>query len=150
MAGMKTAGLVIGVVVAAIIGVLFLPVVSDAVGSSTGSQDVTNETVTGQHGEWVELGGYDIDENSETVWGYNDTSGSYEQAIEGTDYDIRYSEGEIQANSSSTLIDDGEQIKVSYTYQATGSTTTLVAGFVPLMIGLLVFVSVAMKVRDMV
>ncbi|MFB6200392.1 MAG: hypothetical protein ABEI98_00070 [Halorhabdus sp.] len=125
---------------------LFLQPVMTAAQSNTGQQSVTNETVTANYGKYVELDGYDIDTNSETVWGYNDTSGNYEQAVKGTDYEINYDGGELKVLNGSTLIEDGEDVKVSYDYQASGQTTALVAGFVPIMLVLLLFVAVAMRV----
>lgn len=140
-------GMVVLFVVAAIIGVIFLGPVSDAAAENTGVQTVTNETVTAQSGEFVELGGYDIDENSETVYGYNDTSGSYEEAVEGTDYEMDYNGGEFKALNGSSLIDDGEDAKVSYDYQASNAMTTTVVGFIPVMLGTLIFAKLAMGVN---
>jgi hypothetical protein len=144
----RTAKLVLAATVAVVVGMLFLQPVITSVNDNTGTQAVTNETVTAQYDEYVELGGYNIDSGSETVWGYNDTAGSYEQAVSGTDYEINYDGGELKVLNGSTLIDDAEDVKVSYDYQASGQTTSLVAGFVPVMIVLLLFVSVAMQVTD--
>lgn len=141
------AKLVLAFALAAVIGVIFLQPVVGAVNDNTGSQDVTNETVTAQVGTYVDLGGYDIDENSETVYGYNDSSGSYEVASEGTDYEIAYGNGSIKALNGSSLIDDGEDVKVSYTYQASGTLATTVIGFIPVMLGTLVLVVVARGVE---
>lgn len=143
----KTASYVIAFVLVAIIGMVFLTPVVQAVDDNSGQQSITNETVTAQHGEYVDLGGYAIDSSSETVWGYNDTSGSYEQATSGTDYDMNYSAGEIQANSSSSLIQDGEDIKVSYTYQASNESTSVILGFIPVMFGTLIFAKLAQGVQ---
>jgi hypothetical protein len=123
----KMIGLMVGVLIAS---VLFLPLVT-TVNGNTGTQSVTNETVTVSTDEYTDLDGYDIDESSVVVYGYNDTSDSYEQAASG-DYDLNPEPGEIKANSSSTLIDDGEDVKVSYDYQATGGLATTVLVLVPL------------------
>lgn len=138
MAMNRKAGLVIGFVLAAVFGMIFLGPVIQAVGSNTGTQSETNETVAANVGQFVDLGGYDIETDSETVWAYNDTSGSYEQATKGTDYEIAYNNGSVKALSGSSLIEDGEDIKVSYTYQASGGLTTTVVGFIPVMLGTLV------------
>lgn len=134
-------------VVAAVIGMIFLSPVVAAVDDNTGSQTVTNETVAAQTGQFVDLSGYDIAQNSETVYGYNDTSGSYEVASAGTDYDMSYSDGEIKALTGSSLVDDGEDVKVSYDYQASGAMTSTVLGFIPVMLGTLVFAKLAMGVQ---
>jgi hypothetical protein len=138
---------VVGVIIAAVVAILFLPVAVDAVNNSTGLQSVGNESVNSDYDTHVDLQGYDIDENSETVYGYNDTSGSWEVAP-GSDYEMDYDAGSINISSSSTLIQDGEEVRVSYDYQAAGTTTTLIAGFIPLMIGVLVFVTLAKGVMD--
>jgi len=41
------------------------------------------------------------------------------------------------------MIDDGEDVQVTYDYQATDSTTTLVVGFLPLLLVVLIFVTLA-------
>lgn len=133
----------IGLALATVVAMVFFPVVVDAVNTSTGTQNVTNETVTANSGEYVDLGGYQINENSETVYGYNDTSDSWEEATAGSDYEMSNENGSIKALSGSSLIDDGEDMRVSYTYEATGSTTTLLVGFIPMMIGVLVFAKLA-------
>jgi hypothetical protein len=140
------AGVVILFVIAAIIGVIFLGPVTKAATENTGAQSVGNESITANVGSVVDLGGFDIDENSETVYGYNDTSGSYEVATAGTDYEMSYQSGGIEVLASSSLIEDGEEVKVSYDYQASGSFTTTIVGFIPVMLGTLVFAKLAMGI----
>lgn len=141
------AKMVLAMVVAVIVGMVFFVPAQTAVTDNTGSQDVTNETVSANVGSYVDLGGYDIDSGSETVYAYNDTGGYYETASSGTDYEMAYSNGSIKALSSSTHIDDGEDVKVSYTYQASNSATTTVVGFIPVMLGTLIFFVIANGVR---
>lgn len=142
----KITGTLIVLIVA---GVLFLPFVQ-TVATTTGTQDINNETVTAQHGDAVDLKGYDIDVSSETVYGFNDTSGEYEVASSPSDYSMDYDPGEITVNSSSTLIQDGEDIKVSYTYQATSGTVTTIADLLPLMILVLILGFAAKFVQERV
>lgn len=142
----RSAQVVLALAVFTAVGVILLGPVAAVTDQSTGSQTVTNETVVANHDTAVDLRGYDIDENSETVWGFNDTSGAYEQASSPGDYSIDYNSGELTVNSSSTLIQDGEEVKVSYTYQAAGQLATLVIGFIPLGVGLLIFVGIANRV----
>lgn len=144
----NTTKLVVAVTVAVVVGMMFLQPVITSVNDNTGSQTVTNETVNADVGAYVDLGGFNIDSGSETVWGLNDTSGNYEQATAGTDYEIDNGGGELKVLNSSSLIQDGEEVKVSYDYQASGQTTALLAGFVPIMLVLLLFVITAMKVTD--
>lgn len=124
------------------------PVV-EVTGSYTGTQTVTNETVTADYNNSVDLQGYDIASGSETVWGYNETADSYEEATSPDDYSLEEGPGEITFNESSTLIDDGEDVKVTYDYQATDELTALVLGFIPVMLGVLIFVPIAMRVGGM-
>jgi hypothetical protein len=128
---------IVAVVISATIAMtLFSPVLA-TVNTTTGTQSVTNETVTAQHGEFVDLDGYDIEKGSETVYWFNETSNSYETASAGTDYELNNSVGQIKALSSGD-IEDGEEIKVSYDYQASDGTTATVAGLVPTFMALLV------------
>jgi hypothetical protein len=139
----KLAALMVGVTIAA---VLFSPIAS-TIGANTGDQTVTNETVVVSHGEYVDLSGYQVETGSETVYYTNDTSGEWEQATRGTDYEMDYPPGQIQALSSGS-IDDGEEVRVSYTYQATDGTTTTVLTMVPMFVGLLILGTIAARVMD--
>jgi len=131
----------------AAIGVIGLAVAAPVVSSNTGTQSVTNETVTATTGEYSSLDGFDIDPSTTVVYGYNDTSGSYETT---TEYTLNEGPGEIQFDiQNSTLIDDGEDVKVTYDYQATDSLTGLVAGYLPLGIGLMVLVTVASRIEGL-
>lgn len=143
----KSASVVIMFALAAIIGMVFLTPVVDAVDNNSGDVDVTNESVVAQHDSYVSLDGYAIDSSSETVWAYNDSTSSYEQAVSGTDYEMNYSAGEIQALSSSTLIQDGEDLKVSYTYTASDQSTAMILSFIPVMFGTLIFAKLAQGVQ---
>jgi hypothetical protein len=139
--------MVLALGVFAAIGVIFLAPVVTAVNSNTGTVSVANENVTAQTGERVDLRGYDIDPATVTVEAYNDTSGSWETT---TEYTLYEDPGEIQFDvQNSTLIEDGEQTRVTYDYQATGELTALVAGFVPVGVGLFIFVGIARKVQEL-
>jgi len=131
----------------AAIGVIFLAPVVTAVNSNTGTVAVADENVTAQTGERVDLRGYDIDPATVSVEAYNDTSGSWETT---TEYTLYEQPGKIEFDvNNSTLIQDGEQVRVSYEYQATGELTALVAGFVPVGVGLFIFVGIAGKVQEL-
>jgi hypothetical protein len=143
----KTGRMVLTLGVFAAIGVIFLAPVVTAVNSNTGTVSVTDENVTAQSGERVDLRGYDIDPATVTVEAYNDTSGSWETT---TEYTLYEHPGEIQFDvQNSTLIQDAEQARVTYDYQATGEVTALVAGFVPVGVGLFIFVAIGRKVEEM-
>lgn len=142
--GSKVAATLIALTVAA---TLFGPV-STAVTQNSGTVSVTNETVTADVGNFTELDGYDIDENSETVYWYNSSSSSYETVSSGTDYEMGYENGSIKATSGGT-IGDGDKLKVSYDYQATDPTSTTVITLIPLFMALLILVVLASKVMGM-
>lgn len=139
----RTAKLVVGLAVFVAVGVILLGPVTNVVDGNTGTVSVTNETVYADFNNSVDLKGYDIDPGSETVWAYNDSSSSYEQATSPDDYTLNEDAGTIEFNSSSTLVDSDEKVKVSYDYEASGDLATLVIGFTPLAIGLLLFAKVA-------
>lgn len=141
------AALIVGVVLALALGLVFLQPVVQAANDNTGTQTVTNESVTANVGTYVDLGGYSLTDGSETVYMLNDTSGEYEVATAGTDYNMSYDEGAIKALASSTHIEDGEGIKVSYDYQASGGVTETVGTFVPVMLATLLLVAAANGVR---
>lgn len=139
----RAAMLALAVAVFVVIGMLGFSVANDAVGTSTGTQTVTNESVTAQYDTAVELEGYELVSGTVTV--YN-ASGS---VVPSSEYTIDHGPGTINVSSSSTSIADGEEIAVTYDYQATGPLTTLVVGFIPIMIALLIFVRVAGPIQDM-
>ncbi|RDZ99789.1 hypothetical protein DEQ92_20805 [Haloferax sp. Atlit-6N] len=143
----KKATLVVGLALAAAVGVIGLSVAAPVVNSSTGTVSQTNETVTASTGDVESLRGYNIDAASVVVYGYNDTSGSYETT---TEYTLYEDPGDIEFDiQNSTLIDDGEDVKVTYDYQATSGITSLVAGYLPLGIALMVLVTVASRVEEL-
>lgn len=143
----RIANVVLALAVFAAVGVILLNPVAGIVDGTTGTQSVTNETVTADYNSSSDLEGYDINTGTVTVYGFNDSSSSYEVAESSGNYTVLEGPGEIEFNSSSTLIDEGEEVKVSYEYTAAGSIATLVIGFIPVAIGLLVFVGLANGVQ---
>jgi len=136
---MASARTVILFAVAATIAMIFLSPVVTAVNDSTGTQSVTNESVTADVGSYVELGGFNVVDGSETVYAPdNRDNGEFNVTSEGADYEINNSDGSIKALSGSSEIDDGDTLKVTYDYEAAGQITTTVVGFVPVMIGAVV------------
>lgn len=134
-------------VAAAIAATLFAPF-AGAVTDNTGTQSVTNESVTAAPaGEVASLGGYDLVSGSETVYWYNSSSSSYEQVTAGTDYEINEEPGEIKTLSGGE-ISDGDDLKVTYDYEATGSTTTSVVTVAPLLLALLVLVVLSKPIME--
>lgn len=142
------ATVIVGFAVAAAIGVIFMSPVVSAVNQNTGVQSVTNETVTADYNASADLAGYDVDAGSVTVYGLNETSGHYETATEPDDYELRAGPGEVDFNESSTLINEGEDVRVTYDYTATSGTTTLIIGFIPVMLGTLILTVIARGVQD--
>ena len=145
----RTAQIVVGLAVFAAVGVIMIGPVDSVVQNNTGTVSITNETVHANFNESVDLKGYDIDPGSETVWALNDSSGSYEQVTASGDYTLHEATGAISFNESSSLIQSGEEVKVSYDYQASGELASLVIGFIPLGVGLLIFAGIANRVTGL-
>lgn len=137
-----TARVVLVLAVFATIGVALLGPIAAVTASNTGTQSVANEGHAVEFDEQIDLRGYDIDPGSETVYGYNDTSGSYEAAPE-SDYTLHEDGGQLELDSSSSLFDEGEEVRVDYDYQASDGVTALVIEFIPVGVALFLFVGVA-------
>ncbi len=133
----------------AAVGLILLSPVSSTITNNTGTQVVTNESHAVDFDESIDLRGYNIDPGSETVYGYNDSSGSYEVAS-ASDYSLNDETGTLDVNSSSALFDEGEDVSVSYDYQASDDLTTLVVGFIPVGMGVLIFFGITSAVERMV
>lgn len=131
------------VVIGALIAVVLLNPLNSVVADSTGTTSVANETVTADN-SFQELQGYDIVNGSVTV---NDSDGN---TVDPGNYTVRHAPGEIRINnSSSTVVSDGEQVDVSYDYQATSGSVTTIALLVPLLAVLLVLVLFTGKIQGM-
>lgn len=141
----RTAKVALGMAVFVAVGMVFFGPLQTAVADNTGTQSVTNETFTAEFDKWQDLQGYDVDD-TETVWVENGSS-TFEQATEGTDYEFNYSAGEIKMLNT-TLVDAGDEVRVTYDYQAAGTLATTVITFIPVMFGVLLFTKVAMKAQD--
>lgn len=142
----RVAKMALALAVFAAVGMVFFAPLNSAVQDNTGTQTVTNETFAVAFNDSYDLQGYDVDD-SETVWAYNQTSGSFEQATEGTDYEFDYDAGEITPLNTS-LVDSGEDMKVTYDYQASGTLATTVILFIPVMFGVLIFTKIAMQTQE--
>lgn len=125
------------VVVAA---VLFLPI-ADVVGQHTGTQSVNNESVTAELDTFVELDNSNLVADSETVLWFNESSGEHEELTKDSDYEIRYESGELNVTSSSPVA-EGDEVLVSYDYQATSGVTTTVITLIPLFLGVVIIATV--------
>jgi hypothetical protein len=123
------------VIAATVVMVLFNPVAA-LVDSTTGTTSVANEEVTVANDSFFQLDGYNIQEDSETVQ-YKNATGTWVNATEGTDYEMKYSEGSIKALPDGS-IEDGETVRVWYDYEPTDGATTTVLTMVPLFMALLV------------
>jgi hypothetical protein len=146
---MASAKTVMGVAIALAIAATFVGPIVSAVNSNSGAVDVTNETVTADIGNAVDLDGYNIDNSTVTVYEYNDSAGAYETATAGADYEMGLGNGSIVALGTSDNIQDGEDVKVTYTYQATSGASTTVLGLIPLFLALLILGVLAERVQDM-
>jgi len=134
----------VAVMMAVAIVVVIFPTLSATVNNNSGAVDATNETLTAQNDTYVDLKGYNIHSGSETVYWYNSTSSSYETT---TDYTLNESGGAILVNTSNKIA-AGDDIKVSYTYQATDGATTTIIGLVTTFLALLTLVYVGNELTD--
>jgi len=126
----------------AIAAILLSPTIA-AVQDNTGTQTITDESATADYGNWTQLEGYQIVDGSETIEAQDGTAYSA-----GSDYEMAYENGSIQALSSGTIT-DGETLNATYDYKATSGMTTTVIGYGPLFLGLLLLVTLASKVQEM-
>jgi hypothetical protein len=133
------------VLIAAAIAATLIPAFVTAT-DATGTQSVTNESVTADVGNFTELDGWNVN-SGETVYWYNSSSGSNETVSSGTDYELDYDNGRIKALASSSTISDGDTLYVTYTYDVTTGTATTVANLVPLFVVLLLLGTLAAKIR---
>ena len=116
-------GLMVGLMVAG----MFLGPLNTAVAENTGTQSVTNESVTVALDEDVDLDGWQVQSGTVTV--YNASTGSV--VPQAGNYTIANEPGTINVSSSNSAgLSDGNEILVTYDYAATDATATLIAGFV--------------------
>jgi hypothetical protein len=78
------------------------------------------EDLVANPGEWQLLNGSNLVRYSETVEQYNSTSGSWE-TLSSSAYEFDYKTGAI--NLSSSNVDDGTDIRVSYRWQESETVT---------------------------
>lgn len=143
MKGAQIAALVIGLTVAA---VFFVPI-TDSINSNTGEIEVDDESFEATIDEAEDLSGYSIVDGSVTVE-YDDGT-EYVDASEGTDYEIENGPGDLTVLEGGS-ISEGDDVRVSYTYEATDGTTTVVAGIIPLLVALLLLVPMARRLQEAV
>lgn len=141
----KLIALMLAVVIAM---TLFLPI-SNAVSNHSGVEAVGNESLSADPGSYQDVDGYDVDESTLEVEWYNSTSGNYETLTEGTDYEFRYTPGEIKVDTSSD-VSEGDELLLTYEYQKTDPTTTTVITLVPLMMGVLVIGIMGRRISEAV
>lgn len=133
--------LVIGLTVAA---VFFVPIV-DSINDNTGEIDIEDEEILDvTTGETYDLDGFSIVDGSETVE-FDDGTG-WVEATEGTDYEIDNDAGELTILEDGEIA-DGDDVRSSYTYEATDGTTTVVAGIIPVLVALLLLIPMANYVQ---
>jgi len=138
-----------GLLLAVTIGAVFFVPVVDVIDSTTGEVEIEDETVTNDASfeEVYDLRGYEIVPDSETVEVWDEGTESWTTLTAGTDYTIDNEQGEIE------FIDDGEvtegdEVRASYTYQATDGIVTSIAGLLPVFLALLLLVPMANKVSN--
>jgi len=136
-----------GLLLAVTIGAIFFVPVVDVLDSSTGQVEVENDTVTTDMNTSVayDLQGLSVVQDSETVEVNDD--GSWTTLTAGTDYTINNEAGDIQF-SDTTAVSTGDEVRASYTYQATEGIVTSIADLLPLFLALLLLVPLANKVQS--
>jgi len=146
---MASTNQIIGLVIAITIGAVFLAPVTDIVSTNSGTQTVSDDTVTQSldYNTSYELQGYDIDADSETIERYNTSASSWETLTEGSDYEIDYATANIDFTDT-TATDAGDEIRASYDWRATDETTGGIVQLIPLLMALLLLVPIANKVKD--
>lgn len=107
-----------------------------AVAAGTGTQVVTNETLTASPGTYQELDGYELNRSSTTVVHNGTTLSAPEE------YNLDADRGRLRLNASA--VDSGDTVRVSYEYQASGPIVGRLLGLLPIMVGAL-FVVLAAK-----
>jgi len=142
MDGKGITGLLLAVTIGA---VFFIPVV-DVVNSTTGEVEITNETVTtnADYNETYELRD-DIVTDSDTLE-YNDT-GTWTTLSSGTDYELDEANGTVDILSGG-VVAEGDEVRASYSYQATDGIVTTISGMIPLFLALLLLVPMANKIQQ--
>lgn len=136
-----------GLLLAVTIGAIFFVPVVDVLDSSTGEVVIENDTVATDlnTSESYELQGQPVLDGSETVE-VND-AGSWTTLTAGTDYVLDNTNGTIQFNDA-TAVSDGDEVRATYTYQATEGIVTSIANLLPLFLALLLLVPLANKVQS--
>jgi len=136
-----------GLVVAITIGAVFFVPVVDVIDGSTGEVQVENETVTtnASFTETYELSGDNITAGSETIEVYDGSS--WVTLTGGTDYALNEAEGTLQFNDT-TDVSAGDEIRASFSYQATSGIVTSIADLLPVFLGLLLLVPMANKIQE--
>ena len=133
--------------VALVIAVSLLSPINSAVMDNSGEVEVDEESFTAEVGEWQSLDGTSLVEGSEEVEYYDDGTDTWETATEGTDYEINYDNGSVQFLDAGD-VSEGDDVRVSYTYEATDDMTTTIVQLIPLFVGLLLLVSIARPLMD--
>lgn len=135
--------------IALTIGAVMLVPVVDIVDSNNGEVDVENETVTtnASYTETYDLQGFNIVNGSETVERYDSGTDSWNTLSAGTDYELNETNGSVEFLSGGN-VSEGDEVRASYTYEATTGTVSTVVGLIPLFLALLLLVPLATKVQD--
>ena len=136
-----------GLLLAVTIGAIFFVQVVDVIDNTTGEVQIENETVTtnASFTDTYELSGDNITAGSETI--EVDSSSSWVTLTAGTDYALNEGEGTIQF-SDTTDVSTGDEIRASFTYQATDGIVTSIAGLLPVFLALLLLVPMANKIQE--
>lgn len=134
-------------VVAITIGAVFFVPVVDIIDQNSGEVQIENETVTTNvsYAETYDLGNYDIIDDSETL--EYDDAGTWTELTQGDDYTIDNTNGTVEFVDTG-VVSEGDEVRASYTYQATDGIVTSIVGLLPVFLALLLLVPLASKVSE--
>lgn len=144
--GQAEAGTLIALTIGLVVAVTMISVLIPLVDENAGTVTVTNETVTSSATDNTvyDLDGFDL-QAGETVYAENGSAGSFVVVPSG-DYTIDSSPGEINltlVGESAGTIDTGDEVLITYDYEATGSTVETILDLLALFLALIALVAIS-------
>lgn len=137
-------GELIALTIALVIAVTMISVLIPVVADNSGTVTVTNETVTESlaYNTTYELEGFDLVAGSETVYVENGSAGSYE-TLAASAYTLDDSTAEINFTSAESASAAGDDVLITYDYNATDSTVETILDLFGLLLALIALVALS-------
>lgn len=138
----------VGITIAIVILVTMIGVVIPLVAANSGTVTVTNETVTSslEYNTTYELEGFEVVSGSETVYVENGSAGSFE-TLASSEYTVDEGPGTLNVTGQSGS-SAGDEVLITYDYEATDSTTQTVVDLLALFLALLGLVALSRPIQD--